>query len=61
MKKIGENPFGLEVNNLKSILRLISSELECSVRDIVDFELSLVDVQPAKLVGIHQEFLSAER
>jgi aspartyl aminopeptidase len=43
------------------LLTLLAKQLNCEVSDIVDFELSLYDVQPATLFGVNDEFLSSAR
>ena len=35
------------------LLKLLASELQVEIEDIVDFELSLFDVQKASLGGVH--------
>ena len=39
----------------------IGAELGVDPHTIVDFELNVVDTQPAGLVGLHKEFLSSPR
>ena len=43
------------------LLQLLASELEVEVADIVDFELSLFDIQEASLGGVHSEFVHSAR
>jgi aspartyl aminopeptidase len=43
------------------LLELLASELELNVADIVDFELSLFDIQQASLGGVHSEFVHSAR
>eukprot|EP00533_Pseudo-nitzschia_delicatissima_P002371 CAMPEP_0116084022 /NCGR_PEP_ID=MMETSP0327-20121206/3582_1 /TAXON_ID=44447 /ORGANISM="Pseudo-nitzschia delicatissima, Strain B596" /LENGTH=496 /DNA_ID=CAMNT_0003574943 /DNA_START=197 /DNA_END=1687 /DNA_ORIENTATION=+ len=43
------------------LLQLLSSELEIPIEDIVDFELSLFDIQKASLGGVHSEFVHSAR
>eukprot|EP00980_Cylindrotheca_fusiformis_P011856 scaffold2817_cov130-Cylindrotheca_fusiformis.AAC.11 len=43
------------------LLKLLAEELDVEVDDIVDFELSLFDVQKAALGGIHSEFIHSAR
>ncbi|KAG1675370.1 hypothetical protein FOA52_012289 [Chlamydomonas sp. UWO 241] len=40
-----------------SLLDLVAKEAGCSAADIVDFELSLCDVQPGQIGGIKDEFV----
>ena len=40
------------------LLEAIAEKLECSVEEIIDFELNLYDTQPASLGGIGKEFLN---
>lgn len=58
---VGENPYNLEKNHLKSLLDLIATDLSVSVNDIVDFELTLIDDNTNLLMGLHEEFVSSER
>ena len=44
-----------------ALLQLLATELNCQVHDIVDFELSLFDVQKAALGGAHSEFVHSAR
>ena len=39
----------------------IGSDLGVDPKLIVDFELNVVDTQPAGLVGLHKEFVSSPR
>ena len=43
------------------LVELLAQELNCSSRDIVDFELSLFDTQKASLGGVRGEFLCSSR
>jgi len=43
------------------LLHLLAAELNCDVKDIMDFELSLFDVQAPALSGIRSEFLVGAR
>ena len=43
------------------LLTLLANELKCDVLDIADFELSLYDVQPAAVGGMHDEFVCSSR
>ncbi|MBQ0063691.1 MAG: M18 family aminopeptidase [Prevotella sp.] len=43
------------------LLGIISDELACKEEDILDFDLSLYDIQKATLVGMNSEFLSCGR
>ena len=43
------------------LLQLLANELEISVKDIVDFELNLFDIQKASLGGVHSEFVHSSR
>jgi aspartyl aminopeptidase len=44
-----------------SLLNLIAGHLSITPKQIVDFELNVVDTQPAGLVGLHKEFVSSPR
>lgn len=43
------------------LLQLLANEISCQVSDILDFELSLYDVQSAAFGGMHDEFICASR
>ena len=43
------------------LLQLLASELDVAIEDIVDFELSLFDIQKASLGGVHSEFVHSAR
>ena len=43
------------------LLELVAKELDCTVSEIVDFELSLYDTQGAGLSGATSEFLASSR
>ena len=43
------------------LLQLLASELDVPIEDIVDFELSLFDIQKASLGGVHSEFVHSAR
>jgi aspartyl aminopeptidase len=44
-----------------ALLQILAKELDCSIDDLVDFELSLFDVQKASLGGAFEEFLYSAR
>ena len=48
-----------EADNL--LLRTLADELGCPPDDILDFDLSLYDTQPATPFGLHNEFISTGR
>ena len=43
------------------LLQLLATELNVDVKDIVDFELNLFDIQRASLGGVHSEFIHSAR
>jgi len=43
------------------LISLLASELQLNITDIVDFELSLFDIQKAALGGVHSEFVHSGR
>eukprot|EP00536_Pseudo-nitzschia_multiseries_P007373 jgi/Psemu1/195491/e_gw1.173.81.1 len=43
------------------LLQLLANELDIPIEDIVDFELSLFDIQKASLGGVHSEFVHSAR
>lgn len=49
----------LEADGL--LLNVLAEELDVKVGDILDFDLSLYDVQKAVLTGLHEEFVSSGR
>ena len=42
-------------------MNAISKDLKCSPKDIIDFELNVIDTQPGTLGGFHKEFLITGR
>jgi len=44
-----------------ALLQLLASELNVDVKDIVDFELNLFDIQKASLGGVFSEFIHSAR
>jgi aspartyl aminopeptidase len=53
--------YKIEDKHFKTLLNRISSDLKIERSQIVDFELNVIDTQPAQLVGLHQEFVSSPR
>ncbi len=43
------------------LLEAIAKDLACTIDDIVDFELNIIDTQPARLGGFHREFIYSGR
>jgi aspartyl aminopeptidase len=43
------------------MLDRIAKDLNVDGKDIVDFELSVIDSQPACFLGLHREFVSSGR
>lgn len=39
----------------------MAKELDVHEKDIIDFELCLVDTQPSAIIGLHEEFVSSGR
>ena len=56
-----ENVYKCEDKHFKSILNMIAGHLDVKTHNIVDFELNVVDTQPAGLIGLHKEFVSSPR
>ena len=52
---------GWQEHQEPALLHLLAQELDCNVDDLVDFELSLFDVQKASLGGAFGEFLYSAR
>ena len=55
------NVKGFTLNHHSNLLKVIAEELKCSVSDIRDFDLSIVDTQPAAIGGINDEFVFSPR
>ena len=51
----------LDDRHAPELLRLLSAELNVSASAILDFELTLCDMQPASIWGLNHEFLSSAR
>ena len=60
-KQEGEETYKCDEKHLKSLLDRIGSDLGVDPKNIVDFELNVVDTQPAALVGLHKESVSSPR
>ncbi|KAH9282403.1 Aspartyl aminopeptidase [Echinococcus granulosus] len=43
------------------LLRILAAEFQCTPSDLVELELYLADTQPAKIGGLHEEFIHAPR
>jgi aspartyl aminopeptidase len=41
--------------------RLLEEHPDCAVREVLDYELSFYDTQPAAVIGLRQEFLASAR
>ena len=58
-------PFIAKVNDILEadgmLLQLVADELKIDVADILDFDLMFYDVEPAKLFGLNNEFISCGR
>ncbi|CAC9510209.1 aspartyl aminopeptidase [Leishmania donovani] len=48
-------------NHCVSLMKAIASVAGCSADEIVDFDLSVIDTQPAVIGGIHDEFIFSPR
>ncbi|KAG5490318.1 hypothetical protein JKF63_00438 [Porcisia hertigi] len=48
-------------NHCISLIKAIASAAECNPDEIVDFDLSVIDTQPAVIGGIHDEFIFSAR
>ena len=57
----GEDVYRCDDKHYTSLLSLIAGHLKIAPKQIVDFELNVIDTQPAGLVGLHKEFVSAPR
>jgi len=53
-----EGPFA---RHQAALLEAVARELSCAPEDIVDADLCLMDAQPANIVGVYEEFVSAPR
>lgn len=60
-KEVGQDTYQCEEKHLKSLLNLIGQDLGIDPHSIIDFELNVVDTQPAQLIGLHKEFVSSPR
>ena len=60
-KKETESRYSIEMKHLGSFLDLIAEEIGTKAENIVDFELSMVDTNKSRLIGLHKEFISSGR
>ncbi len=51
----------MDEKHFKTLVQRISHDLKIERKTIVDFELNVIDSQPAQLVGLHKEFISSAR
>lgn len=56
-----EDTYQCEEKHYRSLLTRIGADLKVDPKNIHDFELNVIDTQPAGLVGIHREFVSSPR
>lgn len=61
VKKIEDDKFQLDEKHFGTLTTLIANDLKVERDRIIDFELSVADVQPPGLWGLHQEFISSPR
>jgi len=50
----------MQIREFPAIIQKIASEIKVNPGDIVDFDLNLIDVQPASFMGIYKEFISSQ-
>jgi aspartyl aminopeptidase len=58
---VEDDAYKCEDKHYRSLLARIGTDLGVDPNSITDFELNVVDTQPAGLVGLHKEFLSSPR
>ena len=56
-----ESVYGIEKKHLKTFLNLIATHAGSLPENVVDFELSMYDTNPATIIGLHKEFISSPR
>jgi aspartyl aminopeptidase len=61
IESLADDKFRVDEKHFASLTNLMAKDLNVRREDIVDFELNLCDQQPAQLVGMHEEFVSAPR
>lgn len=62
IQSLGEgDKFNIEQKHFKTLLNLISTDLQIDRSQIVDFELNVVDHQEPSIIGLHKEFVSGPR
>jgi len=61
LPEMSEDAYGMEQKHFKTLLARIGADISVDVKDIVDFELNLIDANPACLMGLHKEFVSSPR
>lgn len=57
----GDDTYLCEEKHYRALLTRIGGDLGIDAHSIVDFELNVVDSQPAQLVGLYKEFVSSPR
>jgi aspartyl aminopeptidase len=60
-EQLNNNGSDIEKNHHSVLLQLIADELKCSISQIRDLELSIVDTQPSAIGGINNEFIFSPR
>jgi len=60
LEAVGDE-YRCEEKHFRSILDRIAADIGVERSQIVDFELNVVDTQPAALVGLYKEFVSSPR
>ncbi|KAF4654696.1 hypothetical protein FOZ61_008091 [Perkinsus olseni] len=47
--------------NHRALMELLSKEAGCSINDIIDFDVCMMDATPSSMIGVYDEFISSPR
>ncbi len=61
IEEIADDKFRIDEKHFATFTEMMAHDLGIKRDSIVDFELNICDSQPAQLVGMHEEFVSAPR
>ncbi|KAF4684224.1 hypothetical protein FOZ60_008106 [Perkinsus olseni] len=47
--------------NHRALMELLAKEAGCSINDIIDFDVCMMDATPSSIIGVYDEFISSPR